>query len=340
MVLDAALPTGSLRQVPETAKLAERLGVGCLWANETRHDPFLPGPLVYAHTRHVAFGTAIAVAFARSPTTLAHTAWDLAEASGGRFILGLGTQVRAHIERRFGMSWPDSPVAKLREQIQAIRTLWRCWQTGEQLSFRGRYYTLTLLSPFFNPGPIPHPKIPIYVAGVNRGLARLAGEVADGFHVHPLHSPGYLRAVVLPAIEDGARRAGRSRGEVTVSASVMIATNPQEREYLRSQVAFYASTPSYRTVLALHGWEEVGERLSALARTGRWSEMPQLVTDEMLDAFCVLASPKEVPDVLRARYAGLVDRITPYLPLVPGEREELWRVLAEAFPSPRNGREA
>jgi len=331
MLLDAALPVGSLRRVPEVARLAERLGVGCLWASETQHDPFLPGPLVYEHTRRLRFGTAIAVAFARSPTVLAHVAWDLAEHSGGRFILGLGTQVRAHVERRFGMPWPDSAVAKLREQILAVRALWRCWQAGERLSFRGRYHTLTLMSPFFNPGPIPSPKIPIYVAGVNPGLVRLAGEVADGFCVHPLHSPEYLRTVVLPALEVGARRAGRSRRDVAISASVMIATNPQEREFLRSQVAFYASTPSYRPVLAVHGWEEVGARLSALARAGRWSEMPKLVTDRMLEAFCVLAGPEEVPDALRARYAGLVDRFTPYLPLVPGERQELWSVLARAF---------
>ncbi|MDR7416589.1 MAG: TIGR03617 family F420-dependent LLM class oxidoreductase [Armatimonadota bacterium] len=332
MILDAALPVGSLRGVPEVARLAERLGVGCLWASETQRDPFLPGPLVYEHTRRLAFGTAIAVAFARSPTLLAHTAWDLAEQSGGRFILGLGTQVRAHVQRRFGMPWPDSAVAKLREQIQAIRALWRCWQTGERLSFRGRYHTLTLMSPFFNPGPIPHPEIPIYVAGVNPGLVRLAGEVADGFCVHPLHSPEYLRRVVLPALEAGAGRAGRSHRDVTVSASVMIATNPQEREFLRSQVAFYASTPSYRTVLAVHGWEEIGERLSALARAGRWSEMSGLIPDEMLKAFCVVGEEvAEIPELLRARYEGLVDRITPYFPLVPGEREELWRTLARTF---------
>ncbi|MCS7172721.1 MAG: TIGR03617 family F420-dependent LLM class oxidoreductase [Armatimonadetes bacterium] len=331
MILDASLPQGSLRQVPEVARLAERFGIGCLWANETQHDPFLPGPLVYAHTRRLLFGTAIAVAFVRSPTILAHTAWDLAEHSGGRFLLGLGTQVRAHVERRFGMPWPPSPIAKLREQIQAIRALWRCWQAGERLALRGRYHTLTLMSPFFNPGPIPHPQIPIYVAGVNRGLVRLAGEVGDGLHVHPLHSVKYLREVVLPALEEGAQRSGRSRREIVVSASVMMATNPEEREFLRSQVAFYASTPSYRTVLGVHGWEEVGERLSRLARAGQWPEMARLVPDEMLETFCVVAEAEEVPDALRARYGDVVDRITPYFPLVPGERERLWRALARAF---------
>lgn len=331
VVLDALLPPVSLRRVPEIAQAAEELRVGCLWSNETRHDPFLPGALVFEHTRRLRFGTAIAVAFARSPTTLAHTAWDLAEASGGRFVLGLGTQVRAHVERRFGMPWPDSPVAKLREQIGAIRALWRTWQTGEKLDVRGTYYRLTLMSPFFNPGPIERPAIPIYVAGVNRGLARLAGEVADGFCVHPLHTPEYLRSVVLPAIEAGLRRAGRDRSAITILASVFIATDPEEVQFVRSRIAFYASTPSYRPVLALHGWGEVAERLSALAREQRWSEMPGLVTDEMLCAFCVLSDPPNVPDLLRARYAGLVDRFAPYLPLVPGERQALWTALSQAF---------
>jgi probable F420-dependent oxidoreductase len=331
VILDALLPPTSLRQVAEIARAAEGLGIGCLWSNETRHDPFLPGVLVFEHTRRLRFGTAIAVAFARSPTTLAHTAWDLAEASGGRFVLGLGTQVRAHVERRFGMPWPDSPVGKLREQIGAIRALWRTWQTGQRLDVRGTYYRLTLMSPFFNPGPIEHPEIPIYVAGVNRGLARLAGEVADGFCVHPLHTPHYLRSVVLPAIETGLRRSGRDRSRITILASVFIATEPSEVEYVRSRIAFYASTPSYRPVLELHGWGEVAERLSALAREQRWSEMPSLVTDEMLRAFCILGNPPDVPEALRERYAGLVDRFAPYLPLVPGERRALWTALAHAF---------
>lgn len=185
MVLDAALPPCPLRQVPALARAAEELGVICLWSTETQHDPFLPGPLVFEHTRRLGFGSAVAIAFARSPATLAYTAWDLVQAGTGQFILGLGTQVRAHVERRFGMPWPDSVVGKLREQVLAIRAFWRCWQTGEPLRFEGRYYRLTLMSPSFNPGPSGHPEVPIYLAGVNQGLARLAGNVADGFRVHP-----------------------------------------------------------------------------------------------------------------------------------------------------------
>jgi probable F420-dependent oxidoreductase len=225
MKLDASLPPIPLSKVPALARAAEETGFDAVWTQETVHDPFLPGALIAEHTRRLRFGTAVAIAFARSPATLAYTAWDLAQASGGRFILGLGTQVKAHIERRFGQPWPESPVGKLREQIQAIRAFWKTWQNGEPLDFRGEYYKLTLMSPFFNPGPVDHPEIPIYIAGVNTGLAGLAGEVADGFHVHPYHSPRYLREVLLPAIEQGARKAGRTRQEVSVSLTAFTASS-------------------------------------------------------------------------------------------------------------------
>jgi probable F420-dependent oxidoreductase len=244
------------------------MGFNTLWSAETVHDPFLPGPLVAEHTQKLKFGTAIAVSFGRSPATMAYTAWDLAQTSRGRFILGLGTQVRAHIERRFGLPWPDSPLDKLREQVAAIRAFWKTWQTGERLNYRAEYYQLTLMSPFFNPGPIDFPEIPIYIAGVNSGMARLAGEVADGFLVHPFHSPRYLQEVILPAIEHGTSKTGRTRDAVSVSVTAFIITSSEERESARQQIAFYASTPSYRAVMALHGWQQskmgrdawVGER--------------------------------------------------------------------------------
>jgi probable F420-dependent oxidoreductase len=325
MLLDATLPFVPLTEVPAVARAAEQAGFEALWVPETRHDPFLPGALIAEHTHRLQFGTAVAIAFARSPATLAYTAWDLARASGGRFLLGLGTQVRAHIERRFGMAWPEAPVSRLREQIGAIRAFWRAWQTGEPLNFRGAHYKLTLMSPFFNPGPIDHPQIPIYIAGVNPGLARLAGETADGFHVHPLHSPRYLREVILPAIQQGAEKAVRSRAEIKISVTAMLAATSEERQLARQQIAFYASTPSYRPVMALHGWEETAGQLSALAARGKWAEMPALIDDEMLASFAETAPAARLPAALAERYAGLADRLGVYIPYLPGERDEFWR---------------
>jgi probable F420-dependent oxidoreductase len=307
------------------------MGFDAVWSSETTHDPFLPGALIAEHTQRLHFGTAVAIAFARSPATIAYTAWDLAQASGGRFLLGLGTQVKAHIERRFGMPWPDSAVGKLREQIAAVRALWQAWQNGERLNFRGEYYKLTLMSPFFNPGPIEHPDIPIYIAGVNPGLAGLAGETGQGFHVHPLNTPRYLREVLLPAIEQGAAKAGRSRGEIRVSVTAFAITNPVDELFVRSQIAFYASTPSYRPVMALHGWQEVAERLSGHAARGEWSEMPALIDDEMLEAFAVNSLEGALPEALEERYAGLADRLALYIPFTPGERDAFWRALVAHF---------
>jgi probable F420-dependent oxidoreductase len=226
-LLDAALPPTPLQSVPSIAREAEAFGFDTLWSTETIHNPFLPGALVAEHTQRINFGTAVAVSFARSPATMAYTAWDLARASQGRFILGLGTQVSAHIERRFGMPWPESPLGKLREQIAAMRALWNTWQTGAKLNYRGDYYKLTLMSPFFNPGPIEHPDLPVYIAGVNTGMARLAGEVADGFLVHPFHSQRYLREVILPAVEQGAKKIDREPEKIFISATVFVITNAE-----------------------------------------------------------------------------------------------------------------
>jgi probable F420-dependent oxidoreductase len=331
MKFDAVLPPVGLSEVAAIATAAEHVGFDALWTSETQHDPFLPCALISEHTHKLNFGTAIAVSFARSPANLAYVAWDLAAQSRGRFVLGLGTQVKAHIERRFGMPWPDSVTGKLREQIEAIRSLWNTWQTGGRLNFRGEYYKLTLMSPFFNPGPIGHPNIPIYIAGVNEGLARLAGELCEGFHVHPFHSRKYLREVLLPALDTGLDRAKRTRAQVSVAVSAFVATSSEEKEAARRQLAFYASTPSYRAVLALHGCAEVGKRLSAHAARGEWDAMPALVTDEMLDEFCVIADEADLAAALKDRYEGIADRIALYLPFVPGQRDRFWGGMARNF---------
>lgn len=328
MYFDAALPPTSLTQIPVLARAAEAAGFSAVWTAETQHNPFLPLPLVAEHTTRLRFGTAIAVGFARSPVTLAHVAWDLAEQSGGRFILGLGTQVKAHVERRFGLPWPESPANKLRELVLAIRAVWNSWQTGERLNFRGEYFKLTLMTPFFSPMPIEHPRIPIFIAGVNTGLARLCGEVCDGFHVHPLHTSAYVREVVRPAITAGAAKAGRAMSEIEMAGSVFVVTNEQERAFVRQQISFYASTPSYRPVLEHHGWGAVGEQLSALAARGQWDAMPTLVTDEMLNTIAIAAPLTQLAAQLEERYAGLLDRIALYRPFVPGEDDAAWKALA------------
>jgi probable F420-dependent oxidoreductase len=327
MKLDTTCIANTLAEIPALAQAAEAVGFDAVWTSETQHDPFLPLALVAEHTARLRFGTAVAIGFARSPMTMAHTAWDLAAQSKGRFILGLGTQVKPHIERRFGMPWPESPVNKLRELIQALRAIWRCWQAGERLNFRGEYFKLTLMSPFFNPGPIDHPDIPIYIAGVNTGLAHLCGEACDGFHVHPFHTAAYLRDVLKPAIAEGARKAGRGGAKIDISASVFSISSGADREFARSQVSFYASTPSYRPVLDHHGWAEVGERLSGLAARGEWGQMPALISDEMLNEFAVSAPLAGLAGPLRARYAGLLDRVALYRPFSPGGEDAAWRQL-------------
>ncbi|MGA7193006.1 MAG: TIGR03617 family F420-dependent LLM class oxidoreductase [Anaerolineales bacterium] len=342
MKFDASLPPVSLKDVPAIAKAAEEIGFDALWTSETQHDPFLPCALIAEHTHNLNFGTAIAVSFARSPATIAYTAWDLAAQSNGRFILGLGTQVKAHIERRFGMPWPESVTGKLREQILAIRALWDTWQNGTKLNFRGEYYKLTLMSPFFQPPPLSSPifkenggglggGIPIFIAGVNTGLAKLAGELCEGFHVHPFHTPRYLKEVMLPAIEEGAQKSNRKRKDMTVSVTAFVATNSEEENFARTQISFYASTPSYRSVMDFHGWGETAEKLSAHAARGEWAEMPMLITGEMLNEFCLATTPEKLADELKTRYDGIADRLTLYTPFVPGERDEFWKTINKAF---------
>src|SRR5215213_9687830 len=335
MKLDAGLGTEGkyLKEVDRTARAAEDLGFAGLWANETKHDGFLPLAIAANETQRIELGTAVAIAFSRSPMETAETAWDLQDLSDGRFLLGLGTQVKAHITRRFSMPW-NRPAARLREYILALRAIWESFQTGEPLRFEGEHYRHTLMTPFFNPGPIDHPEIPVYIAGVNTRLARLAGEICDGFHVHPFHSPEYVRQTVKPAIAEGAEGAGRDPAQVTLATSVFVIvtgdTASEQRESVREQISFYASTPTYRTVLEAHGWEEVGERLGVMAREKQWREMPALITDEMISAFAIEAAPDEIGPALRDRYEGLIDRVALYLPFVPGKRDEFWRKVVES----------
>ncbi len=329
MKIDAGVRTPNLLDIAKIVRAAEEIGFDGLWTSEIQHEPFLPLAIAAEHTHRVEMGTSIAVAFARSPTNLAYIAWDLASASKGRFILGLGTQVKAHIERRFGMAW-QAPVPKLREMILAIRAIWDAWQGDGRVNFRGDYYQITLMTPFFNPGPIDFPNIPIYIAGVNEHLCRLAGELCQGFHVHPFHTAKYIGEIILPNIEQGARKANRPQKAVQLSSPIFVATDEAEREATRAQIAVYASTPSYRPVLQVHGWEKVGEQLSVLATRGEWSKMPAIITDQILEQVAIVAPVDQVPDLIRHRYTGLLDRITIYNPFTVEESPK-WRWLVQAL---------
>lgn len=334
--LDAVLqPDPNLRNIPAIAESAEKAGFAGLWDTETQHDPFLQLALAAPPTRTLELGTAIALSFTRSPMSMAYTAWDLAALSEGRFILGLGTQVKAHNERRFSVTW-DQPLPRLREIIEGMRAIWHSWRTGEKLNFRGDFYKFTLMTPFFTPPPHQH-RIPIYIAGVNTGLCKLAGELCEGFHIHPLNSVQYLKNIVRPAISEGAAIAGRSLEDVTLAASVFAITGENEaqtenlRAFVRSQISFYASTPSYRVIFEQHGWGEIADELGSMAARKQWAEMPRLVTDEMIDAFAIVAPPDKVGEAAIARYAGLVDRIMFYIPYLPGQFDALWQPTIASF---------
>jgi probable F420-dependent oxidoreductase len=251
-------------------------------------------------------------------------------------MLGLGTQVKGHNERRFGVKW-EAPAKKLREMILAMRAIWDCWQNGTPLNFTGEFYRLTLMTPFFSPRPMAHPMPPIYIAGVNPLMCRLAGELCEGFHVHPLHSVKYLQEHVLPNIMQGAAKTGRSRHDMTLVSAVFVITGDsaperaEVREKIRMQIAFYASTRSYWPVLETHGWGDVGRQLNRMAARGDWHGMARAITDEMLDVYAVTGTPDAIPALLRARYDGLLDRVAFYFPYQLGEHEARWRQFVQDF---------
>ncbi len=335
MKFDASLLVHQLEQMPALARFADDAGFDGIWTFETSHEPFLPLVLAAEHSSRLSLGTSIAVAFARSPAILAQIAWDLARFSKGRFILGLGTQVKGHNERRFGVKW-EKPVAKMREVILAIRAIWDCWQNRTRLNFQGEFFNLNLMTPFFSPEPHEHHRIPIFVAGVNPRMCQLAGELCQGFHAHPLHSARYLKERVLPNIEIGLARSGRQRGAIELSSSIFVipGDDPDAAKYeaeVREQIAFYASTPPYRPVFELEGWGGAADELKTLAARGKWAAMPKLITDEMLDRFALRGAWAELPEKVQRKYDGLLDRVSYYFPVLPGQNEAAWRATAAGF---------
>jgi probable F420-dependent oxidoreductase len=338
MQFDTYLLTSDLPQMPTLAAAIEHAGFDGIWTAETSHNPFLPLTLAAEHTARVSLGTAIAVAFARSPTTLAHIAWDLQRYSQGRFLLGLGTQVKAHIVLRYGMRW-EKPVRQLRESIEAIHAVWESWRKGgTSLNYRGEFYTLRLMTPFFAEPPLDYPDPPIYISAVNEQMLTLAGSLCEGVHIHPFHSAKYLREVAWPSLRKGMHESNRSRMNFTAVAAVFAIPTDGAKpaaEYERSvreQLAFYMSTPAYRAVIDLHGWTATAERLSEMARRGEWQVMGDLITDEMLDTFAVTGAWSALPGIVKQRYAGrLLDRVAYYLPYVPGEDEDGWKTTLAGF---------
>ena len=311
--------THDLTSIPDYARKVEALGYDCLWSAETQHDPFLPLAVAATVTSRIKLGTSIAVAFPRSPMILAHIAWDLAKASGGRFILGLGSQVKGHNERRFSVKF-ESPAPKMREVVLALRAIWDCWQNGTKLNFKGQFFRFDLMTPFFNPGPIEHPHVPIYIAGVNPAMCRVAGEVGDGLHVHPFNSPKYLREIVRPAVDEGMAKPGRARADFTYVTSSFVVIGDTEQEIARAkravkqQIAFYASTRTYEPVLAAHGWQDLVPQLHRKSVEGDWKGMAELITEEMLETYAVVGSWATIGARLKERYAGLLDRTAFYQP--------------------------
>lgn len=318
-------------------KAQEAAGYDGLWTAETSHDPFLPLVLAAEHSEHLELGTSIAVAFARNPMLLANLGWDLQALSNGRFHLGLGTQIKPHITKRFSMEW-SRPAARAREMIEAIRAIWTTWMTDEPLRFRGEFYTHTLMTPFFTPdradlGDFGPPKI--WLAGVGELMTRTAGEVADGFICHGFTTERYLREVTLPNLQEGRARAGKSMDDFLISGPFFVVTGHSDEEFARAetatrqQIAFYGSTPAYRRVLELHGWDDLHPRLHTLSKQGDWTGMGQLITDEVLEAFAVVARPEDVATEMNRRYGDVVDRLSFYAPGQSGSGQ--WRPVMEAL---------
>jgi probable F420-dependent oxidoreductase len=319
MKVDTGVMAASLRDVGPRARDLEDFGYDGLMTAETASDPFLPLAIAAEHTERIELATGIAVAFARTPMVTAYVANDLQRASNGRFILGLGSQIKPHIEKRFSMPW-SHPAARMREYILALRAIWAAWNDGERLDFRGDFYQHTLMTPFFAPAPNPHGAPKVFLAAVGKKMTEVAGEVADGIIIHGFTTERYVKEVTMPAIERGLARAGRARETFQVSGPLFVVTGTSEDELAAArrgvcqQIAFYGSTPAYRGVLELHGWGELQTELNARSKRGEWVAMGELIDDEILDTFAVVAEPEQVGAELRRRYAGVVDRCSFYAP--------------------------
>ena len=316
----------------------DEIGYDSILVPEAGHDPFLPAMTLAEHTSRAKLGTGVAIAFPRSPFVTAQLAWDLQRFSGGRFILGLGTQVKGHNERRYSTPWPSPPGPRLREYVLCLRAIFEHFRSGAPPDFAGEHYQFTLCNPFFNPGPIEGvPGVPIYVAAVNRYNCRLAGELCDGIRMHPLNTPSYIREVIRPAVLEGARMAGRDVSEIDFAANPFLVTGPDEEDLeeakaiIRRHISFYTATRTYFSVLEHHGWQDLGEVLVSLSKQGRWDEMPALIPDEMLAELAVIGTFDELPAKLEERYASLVTTVNPVFGPPYPELQERQRRMFESL---------
>ena len=315
MHVSMTVPGDDLAQTRTLYRTLEEIGYDRAFSFEAKHDPFLPLAVAGEHTSSIELGTAIAIAFARTPMTLANTGWDLQALTRGRFVLGLGSQIRPHVEQRFSMPW-SRPVERMREMVLGIRAIWDTWQTGVPLHFDGDFYTHTRMVPAFDPGPNPFAPPRIFTAGFGPRMTAVAGEVADGFLVHPVNTRRSLQQLTLPAIEAGAARAGRSRDDVEVVCVTIVVTGRDEQQMARSheavrqQLAFYGTTPAYLPVFELHGYGDLHPELKALARDGRWDEMGALIDDDLIRTIAVVGEPHEIAPMVRARLEGISDSVS------------------------------
>lgn len=315
MHISITAPTEDLREVRSLYPELEAIGYDRAFSFEAKHNPFIALAVAGEHTTRLELGTAVAIAFARTPMTIANAAWDLQATTGGRLTLGLGSQVRAHIEQRYSMPW-SQPVARMREMVDAIRSIWRSWETGEKLDFRGDFYTHTRMIPAFDPGPNPFGLPPVFTGGVGPRMTELAGEIADGFLVHPVSSRESLLEQTIPALTAGARRAGRSVHDVELVCVTTVVTGRDEREFARSldavrrQLAFYGTTPAYLPVFARHGYADLHPVLQGLARQARWDEMADLIDDDLVETIAVVGELHQIAPKIVTRIRGISDRIS------------------------------
>jgi probable F420-dependent oxidoreductase len=322
--------------IAAAAREVEEMGFDVVTVPEAGHDPYLPLAIIAEHTRSITIATNVAISFPRSPMVTAQVAWDLQQLSGGRFQLGLGTQVKGHNERRYATPWPAPPGPRMREYILCLKAIFESFQNPRRCStFEGEHYRFTLLPPFFNPGPIEDPRIPIYIAAVNTYMAGLAGELCDGIRVHPISTFSHNREVLIPNVEKGAKKAGRAPSDVDIVGAPFLAVSREAagleaaKAAVKQRIAFYASTRTYHAVLDFHGWTDVGQELHRLSLEGKWTEMPKLISDEMLEEFAIVAVGDDLAPKLKERTQGIFSSVTlEGVPALAADREWLRRTIS------------